>query len=96
VVAPDSALLAFDRADQKQVCVLTDQDSRVLARRTIRVKAGQLREAIEWGRRQVTSAGFIRARTCVTSPVGCVAGSYSCPLGGSSVDEEQGELSFAG
>jgi hypothetical protein len=39
VITRDSAVLAFDLAADKQVCALTDPDSRVLARRTVRVKS---------------------------------------------------------
>ena len=39
VVTRQSAVLAFDLAADKQVCALTDQDSRVLARRTVSAKA---------------------------------------------------------
>ena len=54
----DTAVLAFDLAADKQVCALTDQDSRVLARRTVKAKAWQLREAVEWGLAQAAAAGF--------------------------------------
>jgi transposase len=50
--------LAFDLAGDKQVCALTDQDSRVLARRTVRVKAWQLQEAVAWGLARAGEAGF--------------------------------------
>ena len=39
VITRESAVLAFDLAADKQVCALTDQDSRVLARRTVAAKA---------------------------------------------------------
>lgn len=39
-------------------CARTDQDSRVLARRTVKAKAWQLREAVEWGMAQAAAAGF--------------------------------------
>ncbi len=58
VVTRESAVLAFDLAADKQVCALTDQDSRVLARRTVRVKAWQLREAVMWGLERAKRAGF--------------------------------------
>ena len=58
VVTRDSAVLAFDLAADKQVCALTDQDSQVLARRTVVAKAWQLREAVEWGLTQASAAGF--------------------------------------
>jgi transposase len=58
VVTRQSAVLAFDLAADKQVCALTDQDSRVLARRTVSAKAWQLREAVEWGLARAAAAGF--------------------------------------
>ena len=58
VVTRQSAVLAFDLAADKQVCALTDQDSRVLARRTVSAKAWQLREAVEWGLDRAAAAGF--------------------------------------
>ena len=42
VITRESAVLAFDLAADKQVCALCDQDSQVIARRTLRVKAWQL------------------------------------------------------
>lgn len=58
VVTRETAVLAFDLAADKQVCALTDQDSRVLARRTVKAKAWQLAEAVEWGLAQAAAAGF--------------------------------------
>jgi transposase len=58
VITRDSAVLAFDLAADKQVCALTDPDSRVLARRTVRVKAWQLADAVAWGLARAGEAGF--------------------------------------
>jgi transposase len=58
VVTRGCAVLAFDLASTKQVCALTDQDSRVLARRTVTVKAWQLAETVEWGLARAREAGF--------------------------------------
>src|SRR3954454_2766764 len=58
VVTPETAVLAFDLAADKQVCALSDQDSRVVARRTVKAKAWQLREAVEWGLARAAAAGF--------------------------------------
>jgi transposase len=58
VVTRETAVLAFDLAADKQVCALTDQDSRVLARRTVNAKAWQLREVVAWGRARAAAAGF--------------------------------------
>ena len=51
-------MLAFDLAADKQVCALTDQDSRVLARRSVRAKAWELAEAVAWGLARAAEAGF--------------------------------------
>lgn len=58
VVTRESAVLAFDLADRKQVCALIDQDCRVLARRTVKVKAWQLHDAVQWGLAEAAEAGF--------------------------------------
>lgn len=58
VITRDSAVLAFDLAADKQVCALTDQDSQVIARRTITAKAWQLAESVRWGLARATEAGF--------------------------------------
>lgn len=59
VITRESAVLAFDLAADKQVCALTDQDSRVLARRTVRCKAWQLAEVVQWGLTRAAEAGFV-------------------------------------
>ena len=58
VITRETAVLAFDLAADKQACALTDQDSRVLARRTVNAKAWHLRKVLEWGLAQATAAGF--------------------------------------
>ena len=58
MITRESAVLAFDLAADKQVCALTDQDSVVLARRTVRCKAWELSEAVGWGLARAAEAGF--------------------------------------
>jgi transposase len=58
VITRQSAVLAFDLAADKQVCALTDQDSTVLARRTVRCKAWELSEVVKWGLARAAEAGF--------------------------------------
>src|SRR3954453_2453665 len=58
VITREAAGLAFDLAGDKQVCALCDQDSQVLARRTVRAKAWQLAEAVAWGVARAAEAGF--------------------------------------
>lgn len=58
VLPREHAVLAVDLADDKQVFALTDHDSQVLARKTVRCRPWQLTEAIAWGRQQALAAGF--------------------------------------
>jgi transposase len=58
IITRDTAVLAFDLAADKQVCALADPDSRVLARRTVKLKAWQLGEAVAWGIARAREAGF--------------------------------------
>ena len=58
VVTRDSAVLAFDLAENKQVCALVNQDSQVLARRTVKLKTWQLHDTVAWGIEQAAQAGF--------------------------------------
>ena len=58
VVTRSCAVLAFDLAGDKQVCALTDPDSQVLARRTVKAKAWALEEAVAWGLARAAGLGF--------------------------------------
>jgi len=58
LVPTTNAILAFDLADEKQAVVLTDHDSRVLARRRVRAKAWRLGPVLDWGRRVARGHGF--------------------------------------
>jgi transposase len=58
VITRESAVLAFDLAGDKQVCALCDQDSAVIARRTVTAKAWQLSDAVAWGLARAAAAGF--------------------------------------
>jgi transposase len=58
VITRESAVVAFDLAADKQVCAVTDPDSRVLARRTVRCKAWELTQAVAWGLARAAEAGF--------------------------------------
>ncbi|WP_194928845.1 IS110 family transposase [Pseudactinotalea sp. HY158] len=51
-------MLALDLADDKQVFALTDHDSQILARRTVKCRPWHLAEAIAWGQQQALAAGF--------------------------------------
>jgi transposase len=58
LVPVDNAIMAIDLADEKQVAVLVDHDSRVLARRRVKAKAWRLGSVLEWGRQQAREHGF--------------------------------------
>lgn len=57
VLPRDHAVLALDLAENKQVFALTDHDSAVLARRTVRCRPWQLAEAITWAVRRRSRPG---------------------------------------
>jgi len=69
VLPRENAILAIDLADDKQVLALADHDSRVLARRTVRVRAWQLGDALAWGLGQARAAGFASV-TVACEPTG--------------------------
>jgi transposase len=58
VVSCDRAVLAVDLADDQQVVVVCDHDSRVLARRTWRWRPWQLGKALGWGLAVACRQGF--------------------------------------
>lgn len=61
VVALDRAVIGIDLADETQSVVVTDHDSRVLARRRLRVRAWELGAGLEWALAQAQRAGFAAA-----------------------------------
>jgi hypothetical protein len=81
VVTRHSVVLAFDLAADKQVCALTDQDSRVLARCTVKAKAWQLREAVEWGWPRPRRRGSPRSWSPASRP-GTAGGCWTRSPGG--------------
>jgi len=48
LVPRDGAVIGIDLADEKQAIAVIDHDVRVLARKTVRVKAFRLGEALDW------------------------------------------------
>lgn len=58
VLPREHAVLAVDLASDKQVFALTDHDSQVLARRTVKAGPWLLAETIAWGQQQAIAAGF--------------------------------------
>ena len=53
-----NAVVGIDLADRKQVLVVCDHDSKVLARRTFRCKAWDLGVALDWAGERARLAGF--------------------------------------
>ncbi len=57
-VPTTNAIIGIDLADRKQMLVVTDHDSKVLARWTFRCKAWDLGAALDWAADRATRAGF--------------------------------------
>src|SRR5258708_24663477 len=66
----DGAVMGIDLADEKQALAVIDHDVRVMARKTVRVKAFRLGEALDWAVAQA------RAKGCTA---GAVAGGTAGP-----------------
>ena len=58
LVPLDNAIVGIDLADRKQMVVVTDHDSKVLARRTFRCKAWDLGAALDWAAERAAVKGF--------------------------------------
>jgi transposase len=58
LVPLENAIVGIDLADCKQMVVVTDHDSQVLARRTFRCKAWALGAALDWAAGRAAAKGF--------------------------------------
>jgi transposase len=58
LVPQENAIVGIDLADKKQMVVLTDHDSKVLARRTFRCRAWDLGVALDWVAERAAAKGF--------------------------------------
>ncbi len=58
LVPVNYAILGIDLADEKQVVVLTDHDSQVLARKRVSAKAWDMAPLLDWARRFASRQGF--------------------------------------
>jgi hypothetical protein len=58
LVPPDHAIVGIDPADSKQAAVVTDHDSRVIARRRVTARAWELGELLDWALAKANAAGF--------------------------------------
>ncbi len=54
----EGAVIGIDLGDEKQAIAVVDHDVRVLARKTVRVKAFRLGEALDWAVGQARAKGF--------------------------------------
>ena len=64
-----NAIAAVDLADSKQMVVVTDHESRVLARRALRRRAWELGAALDWAAGRAIAAGFAGV-TVAVEPTG--------------------------
>ena len=58
LVPLSNAIVAIDLADRKQMVVVCDHDSRVLARKTFRCRAWDLGVALDWAADRAKAAGW--------------------------------------
>jgi transposase len=58
LVPLSNAIMGIDLADDRQAAVVTDHDSRVLARRQVRARAWELGELLDWAVAAAAGAGF--------------------------------------
>jgi transposase len=69
LVPLDNAIVGIDLADRKQMVVVCDHDSRVLARRTFRCRAWDLGKALDWAAERAAAKGYAGA-TVACEPTG--------------------------
>jgi transposase len=65
----DGAVIGIDLGDQKQALAVADHDVRVLARKTVRVPAFRLGQALDWAVGQARAKGFSQV-TVACEPTG--------------------------
>src|SRR6266545_7340114 len=58
LVPVSNAIVGIDLADKKQMVVVTDHDSKVLARKTYRCRAWDLGMALDWARERPAAKGW--------------------------------------
>src|SRR5215213_5685233 len=69
LVPVSNAIVGIDLADKTQTVVVTDHDSRVLARRTFRCRAWDLGTALDWAAQKAVGAGYVGV-TVACEPTG--------------------------
>ena len=65
----DGVVVGIDLAEDKQALAVIDHDVRVLARKTVKVKAFRLGEALDWAVAQARAKGFTSV-TVACEPTG--------------------------
>jgi transposase len=58
LVPVTNAIVGIDLADAKQMVVVTDHDSKVLARKTFRCRAWDLGTALDWAAKRAAAKGW--------------------------------------
>ena len=58
LVPPGNAIVGIDLADERQAAVVTDHDSRVIARRRVRARAWELGGLLDWALTRASEAGI--------------------------------------
>src|SRR5215469_7957310 len=69
LLPPQNAIVGIDLADCKQAVVVTDHDSRVIARRRVTARAWELGELLDWAVGRAAAAGFVSV-TVACEPTG--------------------------
>src|SRR5215471_10149299 len=79
LLPPQNAIVGIDLADCKQAVVVTDHDSRVIARRRVTARAWELGELLDWAFGRAKAAGF-ESVTVACEPTGHSASAMSHSL----------------
>ena len=69
LLPPGNAIVGIDLADDKQAAVVTDHDSRVIARRRVSARAWELGGLLDWAVERAHAAGFVSV-TVACEPTG--------------------------
>jgi transposase len=69
LLPPENAIVGIDLADDKQAAVVTDHDSRVIARRRVSARAWELGGLLDWVVDRAAAAGFASV-TVACEPTG--------------------------
>ena len=73
------AIVGIDLADNTQAAVVSDHDSRVIARRRVSVRAWELGELLDWAVDRAAAAGFASVTVACEPAARATAQSSSSP-----------------